>query len=124
MKQTKDIAIILKERDSQKYKDIIVRAENNGYHDFKFDTVIGHPEYGDCLCPKVQLVNDLSKFPELVDIQKDVINGKYDESPDGQDKERIRSEFIEDGSTDSLFTMFGLKPPSEAERMLNKPINN
>ncbi|HEY3406440.1 MAG TPA: hypothetical protein VGK59_23795 [Ohtaekwangia sp.] len=124
MKGTIELADILKQRDAEKYKAIITRAANNGYHDHKFMSIPGHPEYAACLCPKVQLVTDLSVFPELDDIKKDVMEGKYDEVADEQDAAEMRGWLIEDGAPDSLFKEFGFKVPTEAERLLRKPINN
>jgi len=122
---TIDIAQILRDRrGGEKYRAIIDRAANNGYHDHKFDKVPGHPEYGECTCPKVQLVQDLSKFPELEDIRKDVMSGKYDEEADEQDQEEMRGWLIQDNAPDVMFTELGFKLPTEAERMLKKPINN
>lgn len=125
MAQTKDLAEILNQRNvNGKYDAIIERAANNGYHDHKYDKVPGHPEYGTCACPKVQLVQDLMKFPELMDIRNDVVAGKYDEPADDQDIEEMRGWLIEDGASDTLFKQFGFKLPTEAERKLKRPINN
>ncbi len=122
---TIDIAKILHDRrGGEKYRAIIDRAANNGYHDHKFTKIPGHPEYGECLCPKVQLVNDLSRFPELADIKKVVMDGKYDEAADDQDLEEMRGWLIVDQSPDEMFTNLGLQPPTPAERLLKKPINN
>lgn len=121
---TIDIADILRKRDPEKYKAIIARAANNGYHDHKFNKIPDHPEYGDSVCPKVKLVTDLSYFPELNDIKLDVMNGKYDEPADEQDAEEMRGWLIEDKAGDSLFISLGLKPPTKAERLLGKAINN
>ncbi len=122
--ETKDIAPILKERNAERYNAIIVRAANNGYHDFKFDRIPSHPEYGDCMCPKIQLVDDLSQYPELNDIRNDVIAGKYDETPDDQDGQHIRQDLINDGAADEFFKMMNLEPPTAAERLTQRPINN
>lgn len=73
-----------------KYDKIIERAKKNGYHDFKFDQ---NPEYEETICPKIDLVEDLSKFPELEDVRNDVMSGVYDESPDAEDAEMIKSFF-------------------------------
>lgn len=122
---TKEIANILKAKpNSEKYSAIIERAANNGYHDHKFDSIPGHPEYADCICPKIKLMEDLARFPELSDIRQEVIDGKYDEPADEQDKEEMRGWLIADGSPDAMFQALGLKPPTEAERFLGKPINN
>lgn len=122
---TIEIAAILKERRGcEKYRAIIDRAANNGYHDHKFDKIPGHPEYGECLCPKVQLVSDLAKFHELDDIRQDVMKGKFDELADEQDQEEMRGWLIADGAGDAMFKEMGFKLPSEAERLLKQPINN
>lgn len=121
---TIDIADILRERNAEKYKSIIVRAANNGYHDHKFTSIPDHPEYGECLCPKIQLCKDLQQYPELKDIMKDVMDGKYDEPADEQDQEEMRGWLIEDNVPDGVFKELGLKPPTQAERLLKKPINN
>lgn len=122
---TIDIADILRaRRGGEKYRTIIDRAANNGYHDHKFDKIPGHPEYGECNCPKIQLVSDLSKFPELSDIIEDVKTGKYDEPADEQDQQEMRGWLISDGAPDAMFKELGFAPPSQAERLLNKPINN
>src|SRR5690242_19654469 len=100
-KPSKYLAVVLAERDvEKKYSAIIERAANNGYHDFKFDVVPGHPEYGDCACPKMKLVEDLSAFPELEDIRHDVINGEYDDEGDVEDGERIRQDLLRENAPD------------------------
>lgn len=121
---TIDIAKILSDRDPVKYKAIIERAANNGYHDHKFEKIPGHPEYADCVCPKVQLYEDLSKFPELSDIRADVTHGKYDEPADEEDVEEMRGWLIESEAPDGAFKALGFKVPSEAERKLKRAINN
>lgn len=115
---------MLRQRNATKYHRIIIRAANNGYHDHKFSKIPNHPEYGDCVCPKVQLVHDLSKFPELNDIRQEVIDGKYDEPADEQDQEEMRGWLLKDNAPDVMFTELGLKLPTEAERFLNNSINN
>jgi len=90
MPQSKDLAEILTSRSPVKYKKIIERAALNGYHDHKFDKIPGHPEFGECVCPKMQLVQDLMQFPELKDIREDVISGKYDDRADTEDQQEMR----------------------------------
>jgi hypothetical protein len=121
---TIDIAEILRGVNPTKYKAIIDRAANNGYHDHKFDKIPGHPEYGDCICPKVQLVKDLSEFKELGDIRQRVMDGDFDEPADAQDVEEMRGWLISEGSPDVMFEQLKLKLPTQAERLLRKPINN
>lgn len=120
MAETKDIAEILRKREPEKYKAIIERAELNGYHDYKFMKIPGHPEYGKCNCPKVQLLEDLSPFPELEDIQQRVIKGEFDERADTEDTEEMRGWLMDDDSPDKMFEVLGFKVPTNAERMLRK----
>lgn len=117
--QSKDLAEILTRRNKdRKYDNIILRASLNGYHDYKFDKVPGHPEYGACVCPKVQLVTDLSDFPELSDIRKQVIDGVFDDSPDSEDAEDLRKMLMEEKAHDLMFEQIGLKVPTAEERSI------
>jgi len=118
MAATKDLAAILSSKDPVKYKAIIDRAANNGYHDHKFDKIPGHPEYGDIVCPKIQLVNDLARFPELSDIRTAVMNGDYDEPADAEDQEEMRGWLMEDNSPDGMFKALGFRIPTKEEREL------
>lgn len=120
MAQTKDLAEILSKRDAEKYKHIIERAANNGYSDHKFNKIPGHPEYGECVCPKVQLVKDLGEYPELIDIQQEVMDGKYDEAADEEDQQEMRGWLMDDNSPDAMFTMFGFAVPTPEEREQRK----
>lgn len=67
-----------------KYDAIISEAKAGEYHDFKNKKHI---------CGKVALVGELAQFPELSSIRTAVMNGDYDESPDEEDKARMREEF-------------------------------
>jgi len=85
-----------------KYDHIIKEAMDGEYHDFKNEKYV---------CGKVQLVNELSLFPELSSIRAAVIDGKYDESPDEEDKKKMRQEIIENTSpekVDAFLKMLGL----------------
>ena len=53
---------------------IITRAKAFGYDDFKFTMMYGHE---DILCPKVKLVEDLSRAG-YEDLAQKVMEGKYD----------------------------------------------
>lgn len=117
MPQTKDLAEILSKLNAEKYKSVIERAANNGYHDHKFDKIPGHPEYGNCTCPKIQLVSDLSKFPELSDIKNDVMSGVYDESADAEDQKEMKGWLIDENFPDSMFEILGFKIPTSEERI-------
>ncbi|TXI90019.1 MAG: hypothetical protein E6Q36_02275 [Chryseobacterium sp.] len=70
-----------------KYDEMIAEAKAGEYHDFK------NTKY---ICGKVEVVNKLSKFPELDHIRQAVINGEYDESPDEEDKAQLRKELEND----------------------------
>jgi len=116
MSATKDLAEILSKRDPIKYKALIERAANNGYHDHKFDKIPGHPEYGFCTCPKMQLVSDLGVFPELKDIRQQVMDGVYDEPADKEDQAEMRGWLMDEGSPDAMFTTLGFDVPTKQER--------
>lgn len=120
MPATKDLAEILSKRDPIKYKAIIERAVNNGFHDHKFDKIVGHPEYGNCVCPKVELVNQLSAFPELADIRKQVMDGVYDEPADQEDQAEMRGWLIDDNAPDGMFKQLGFAIPTKEERKYHK----
>jgi hypothetical protein len=95
---------LLEERNKEgKYNEIIENARKGFYHDFKFDLV--NPE---CInpCPKISLVLDLSKFPELKDIVAMTVNGDFDDRADEDDKKRLREEFKD--MPDPLRKAFGL----------------
>lgn len=95
------VEVLEKLNTAGKYDKIIERAKNNGYHDFKFMDNENHPEYGECICPKMQLVENLNSFPELAEIWKDVIDGMYDEPLDEDDKESMRDMLKKGGLGDS-----------------------
>jgi hypothetical protein len=115
---TKDLADILGPRNTNgKYDAIIDRAKNNGYHDHKFMKILDHPEYGECMCPKVQLITDLANFPELNDISARVMAGEFDEQADDDDIAEMRNWLICDGAGDSLFQQMGFQKPTKQERL-------
>lgn len=100
-----------------KYKAIIERARNKGYHDYKFDAIPDHPEYGQCDCPKMQLVQDLLQFPELHEVCQEVMQGIYDDEADDEDAFRIRTMLLDDEAPDFMFkTILGQDPPTQQER--------
>ncbi len=65
-----------------RYDELIAKAKDNWYHDYK------NP--GQVVCGKVELINDLEKFPELAYIREAVMNGEYDEEADEDDKQMLR----------------------------------
>ncbi|MFN3405172.1 MAG: hypothetical protein ACK40G_13825 [Cytophagaceae bacterium] len=87
-----------------KYDHIIQKAKKGGYHDYKFDLV--YPET-EALCPKMELIDELSQFPELEDIIDMVVSGDFDDRPDEEDKERLRKDLRENGS-EGLQDLLGL----------------
>lgn len=110
MRKTTDIHLaeeLILRNTGNKYDTLIARAKNKGYHDFKFCEIPEHPEYGECVCPKHQLVEDLLAFPELADIRTRVMNGEFDELADESDKESLRRILKEDGS-EGLIDILGL----------------
>jgi len=121
-----EIAHILAKRNPERYKAIIERASLNGYHDFKHDSIPGHPEYADCICPKVQLIEDLFQFPELSDIRERVIAGDFDDTADEIDNHNLSLILLDDHAPDFMFEMVGLTPPTAEERKIhfNKISNN
>lgn len=116
MPVTKDLANILSKLNPVKYRHIIERAAANGYHDYKYDRIIGHPEYGETACPKLQLVEDLSKFPELQEIRQQVIDGLYDEIPDQDDQQALIDLLLEDNAPDAMFKSMGFPVPTFEQR--------
>ena len=116
-----DLVLVLKRRNNNgKYDALIERAANFGYHCFKYDSIEEHPEYGECLCPKMQLSEDLLLFPELEDVRNDVMNGVYDEHADEDDIKMIQGWLIEDHATDKFFEVFGIPVPTYEERKNHK----
>jgi hypothetical protein len=120
MPATKDLAEILSKRDPIKYRAIIERAALQGFHDHKFDSIPGHPEYAECMCPKMELVNQLAAYPELSDIRQQVMDGVYDEPADKEDQAEMRGWLIDDNSPDGMFTALGFEIPTKEERELWK----
>lgn len=116
MAASKELAEILAKRDPEKYKAIIERAANNGYHDHKFDKIPGHPEYANTDCPKIQLVSDLSAFPELSDIQQRAMDGEWDDPADEEDQEEMRGWLMDENAPDAMFKQMGFRIPSSKER--------
>lgn len=120
MAASKDLAEILRQRDPSKYKAIIDRAELNGYHDHKFDSIPGHPEYAEDICPKMKLVSDLSAFDELKDLVQKVMDGEYDDPADTEDQEEMRGWLMDDNSPDGMFKALGFAIPTQQERQQRK----
>lgn len=116
MAASKDLAEILSKRNAEKYKSIIERASLNGYHDHKFENIPGHAEYANCICPKMQLVEDLNAFPELSDIQQQVIDGVYDDPADAEDQAEMRLWLMDDNAPNAMFAQLGFDIPTEEER--------
>lgn len=80
-----------------RYDSLISEAKAGEFHDFKNNKYV---------CGKVELASQLSKFPELEDIRKGVINGDYDELPDEEDKAQMKKDLE---GNEGLLTALGLK---------------
>lgn len=79
----KELVIELIIRNKQgRYDELIHMAVARYFHDFK------SPDDGPA-GDKLLLVEILSKFPELADIRKAVIDGVYDEAPDDEDSKKL-----------------------------------
>jgi len=85
-----------------KYDRIIEKAKKGFYHDFKFDIL---DPFTTEVCPKVALVRELSRFPELRELVARVKHGDFDDSPDEEDRQRIREEHKD---SPGLLRMLGL----------------
>lgn len=72
-----------KRNTSGAYDAMIAEAKAGEFHDFKNEKYT---------CGKVELADQLSKFPELTDIRTAVIQGEYDEQADEDDKARMRED--------------------------------
>jgi len=105
-----DLPKILRARGAARYKTIIDKAVVGTYHDYKSQLN---------MC-KVELVNDLARYPELEDIKQAVMEGKYDEEADDTDKDNLRQDLLSDGVGDSLFTALGLEVPTPDERLTGR----
>jgi hypothetical protein len=74
------VAELTELNDDGSYDALIEKAKTGYYHDFKHPPGIEQP--------KVQLVKDLRRFPELSEILTDVLNCEYDEK-DNVDEQEI-----------------------------------
>jgi hypothetical protein len=94
-----DLVKILHERNkNREYDALIVLAARNHYHDYKSEAA----------APKMELINDLSIFPELKDVSERVMQGEFDESPDESDKDELRDWLKNDPNGDILKDILGL----------------
>lgn len=89
------VAELQKRNTAGRYDSIIAKAQNNWYHDYK------NPD--EVVCGKWELLKDLVDYPELSDIENDVLAGHYDEQADEEDKEKMRKEL-----PPTLWRQFGL----------------
>lgn len=81
----KDLVEILEAmNDPERYGRLIQNAKDLYYHDWKAPEVV--------FAPKVDLVNELSKYPELLHIRNQVIDGVFDEDPDELDLRILKSD--------------------------------
>ena len=99
MTTNEDLVKILHERNTGRQYDALIKlAARNHYHDYKSDVA----------APKMELVEDLSNFPELNDISQMVMRGEFDESPDEVDKNELREWIKKDPNGDILKDILGL----------------
>ena len=83
---TKELVDTLTVRNTNgKYNGLIKQAMDGWFHDFKQPSGIAAP-------PKLLLLEKLSQFPELSDIESEVHEGIYDESPDEDDRRKMVSD--------------------------------
>lgn len=98
---------LLAERNTEgRYDTLINKAESFLYDDYKFDLIDPECDYP---CPKVMLVDDLSKFTELADLRQQAMDGVFDDEADEADKNRLREEMKEGGMSPAFMKEhFGL----------------
>ncbi len=70
MNTTQNLPSILTARNSRRYARLIERALAGQYHDTMSDSKT----------PKLDLKQDISRFPELADVLEDVRAGRFNES--------------------------------------------
>jgi len=71
--------------------EIIKEARAGEFHDYKNQKYV---------CGKVELVKQLSQHERCNSIRQAVMNGDYDESPDAEDKAKMRAELVEDAGSE------------------------
>ena len=86
-----------------KYDEIIENAKNNLYHDFKSNATM----------PKILLIQELGRHPELNSIKQNVMGGMYDEPMDKEDKASMLKDLKEGGDDGRLAKALGLKEEDE-----------
>lgn len=128
-KGTKALADILALRNTHgRYGHIIARCLNDGYNDFKFDRVPGHPKYAEDICPKVVLMDHLCAFPELKDLAERVYKGEFDDVADDDDLLAIGMDMVQDHPDENLDFIFrSMKMPYSTEyykKLINKSRHN
>lgn len=92
---------IPEEEQTPLIKRILMEAEAGEFHDFKNEKYT---------CGKVAVCNLLveTKDSRLDGIRQAVVEGYYDESPDKEDKARLKKQWIESGgSEESYLKVFG-----------------
>jgi hypothetical protein len=82
--------LLEKRNQSGRYDELIAKAKKGCYHDYKFDVVDPDCEFP---CPKILLMEDLMRFPELHDVMKMVADGAFDDKADEEDVARMKEEF-------------------------------
>lgn len=80
-----------------RFNSLIEKAKANCYHDYK------NPDH--IICGKTEFIKDAARYPDLAELSSAVINGEYDESPDEEDKRKMR----EDLNNPALEKILGLR---------------
>jgi hypothetical protein len=74
--------MLLAKDENKRFSGLIEKAVKGMYHDYKSDLAT----------PKVELVNDLSRFPELEEIRQMVMEGEFDEEADDEDLAMLKKD--------------------------------
>lgn len=88
-------------KENKLVMEIIRQAKAGEFHDFKNTTHV---------CGKMAVVKMLYEAdePALMSIRQAVIDGDYDESPDDDDKAKMKKDWLDDGGTEESYKkLFG-----------------
>lgn len=88
--------ILQKRNINGRYDELIKKAKAFLYDDYKFCEIDPDCDY---VCPKIMLVDDLSKFPELSDLIQKTTIGEFDDEADAEDKAILRKDALKGGMT-------------------------
>ena len=88
-------------KENEFIMEIIRQAQAGEFHDYKNTTHI---------CGKMAVAQMLleANEPALLPIRQAVISGEYDESPDDEDKAKMKREWMQDGGSEEGYNrLFG-----------------